>query len=407
MPVAASEVTRQRRADGTPIVYASGSGATVLDREGRDYLDFICGFGPVVIGHADPDWSSRVLELMGGGIHLPGYTSAHDDFAQAVCDAGRWSVGYFKHSSDAVTAAVRLAGMETGRRSFIRCGYLGWHDALIASSPRWHEPLSSPARAEVRYHEGFRGVHGAERPADWVGLDPVELREIVRTAPDAYACLAVDAYQATLLDGGWLQAGMELCREHGIRIIIDETKTSGRVSPLGALVDLHEQADYVVLGKAIANGAPLSLLLGPPSMISAYGGARVSGTFSKELLALWAATATAERMSKNDGYALLRGAGRTVAAAFEEATEQAETAGRVRAVPLFDGAMWEVAWAPSMLGDLAARARLPEHMASAGVLILQGHPSFVSLAHADMDADVLVERFRAGLEAWKREEMSR
>ncbi|MFE6915480.1 aminotransferase class III-fold pyridoxal phosphate-dependent enzyme [Streptomyces rubiginosohelvolus] len=400
--VASTSLTRLHGLDGTEIEWASGHGGRISDTRGRRYVDFICGLGPVVIGHADPEWNARFTERLGEGALFPGYARGHEEHAaEVLADAppSFGCVGYFKHSSDAVSAAVRLARHRTGRPGIIRCGYTGWHDALIAASPRWHEPLNSPSREEFRSPPGCAGVTGDEAPWDWTDLEPSTLAG--QFASGRFSCLIVDAYQVVLREDDWLKQAMELAAEAGVLVILDETKTAGRVAPIGALTEFHAAADYIVMGKAIANGVALSLLLGHDGMAEDFDVTRISGTFSKDLVSVYAAQVTSAIMRERDGYAALRRLGGRLVDVVESASAEAGTSDDVGASTVFGGSLWDFRFSSTLLADGARRGSLTRHLEAAGVLALQGHPSYVCLAH-EHDMDGLRDVFVSAFTAWRK-----
>lgn len=402
MVLASSNACRFFRSSGEEIVFAGGSGAMVRDTEGREYVDFILGCGPVVLGHADKDFAQRFAERMQEAIHLPGYTVRHHDLAAQVLDlAGPGkAVGFFKHSSDSMTAAARLSSNSTGRLGVIRCGYLGWHDLLMGQSPGWHEPLNSPFRPLIRPTGPMRGIGEDEPIFNWIDLDIETLAAELRARPDTYAAFMIDAHQRSFTTRQTLEAAFELCRRYGVQVVVDETKTAGRVSPLGMLFTENLVGDYLVLGKAIANGAPLSILVGPQSMTADYATAKISGTHCKELLGIFAAEITRDIMAERDGYAVLPQVGSKFEAAFNEAAGSVGVANEVGAEAILGGGLFEIRFSQRLVDTLPARQALVRHLADSGVLLMQAHPSFFSLAHDRLDWGRLTQSVADGLRAW-------
>ena len=149
---------------GAPILFSHGQGPKIFDSDGKDYYDYVCGTGPVVLGHADTEFNRRIAKSLDRGLCFPGYGQPHQELAERFesFEPKKNVVSFFKSSSEAMTSALRCAMLETGRSGLLRCGFLGWHDPLIAKTPFWHEQLDSDRRRENRYTEGFRGVSGSE-----------------------------------------------------------------------------------------------------------------------------------------------------------------------------------------------------------------------------------------------------
>jgi len=402
MIVASSNACRFFRADGQEIVFQGGEGPTVTDIHGNGYTDFVLGCGPVVLGHADPAFVQRLGAAVAGAIHLPGYTQAHNRLAESyvsLFDTPRM-IGYFKHSSDAMTAAARLSANATGRLGVIRCGYLGWHDLLMGRTPAWHEPLVSPYRTAPRPTGPMRGI-GADEPVfDWVDLRIETLEAELRAHPDRYGAFLFDAHQLSLTSPETVAQAVALCRSHGIPFTADETKTAGRVAPLGVLEQAGIEGDYIVLGKAIANGAPSSILIGPSDMQIGYGQAKISGTHCKELTGLYATEITKDIMEGEDGYRRLAGIGRRFVAAFDQGARAAGVHDALWAETIFGGSTFELRFSSELMERQADRQAMIRHLASHGILLMQGHPSFLCLAHETLDWARLSEQVAAGLGDW-------
>ncbi|MGC4392653.1 aminotransferase class III-fold pyridoxal phosphate-dependent enzyme [Agrobacterium sp. M50-1] len=399
--LATSGVCQFFLSNGEEILFREGSGALVTDTKGRNYYDFILGFGPVVLGHARPDFTSIFQQKAAGAIHFPGYAGQHVDFLEAFLPEAyqNHSVGYFKHSSDAMTAAARLACKKTGRKGLIRCGYIGWHDAQIGNSPRWHERLSSPHRSEIRPNSFTRGMSESEPVVNWIDLRIDSLRQILDDAPDTYAALLFDAYQLSLMSPADLSEAIALCRDRGVQVVADETKTAGRVSPMGALAAVGLDADYVVLGKAIGNGAPVSLLVGPPSMSSDYLEAKISGTYCKELLGVFAASATHQLMEELHGYSMFGEISERFVNVFTNAAANVGLGDQIYVELILGGSLFELRFSEDIENNLGLRAKIPRIFADHGILLLQGHPSFFCLSHAEIDWSDLSARIERALRA--------
>lgn len=403
MRIVESSLTRLENTGGQ-IRLAGGAGGFVFDERGRSYYDFILGYGPVVVGHSDPAFRSSLQKYEHEPIHLSTYTWRHQElldvfFADWPFDS---ICAFFKTSSEAVTAATRVLATERERWGVLRCGYTGWHDAQIAWSPRWHEPPSSPARGEVRYGDWMRGTSGEELVGNWVDLRIESLEAEIARNGDHYAAFVLDAYQAAFIELDTVDRAIDLCRAAGIGVVFDETKTAGRVTRLGALHSLVEAGDLVILGKAIANGSPLSMLVGPVEFEEHYERARVGGTFCKELTAIHAALATYEVMTERDGFALLGRSGTVIADTLNSAAAVGGAAEFVTVLPVLGGSIIDVRLLPPLLGRWAPKALLSRSLADRGVLLLQGHPSFICLGHAELDLEDLHSRAVAAFSSWIR-----
>ena len=374
----------------------------VFDQHGNAYTDFVCGMGPVILGHAHSKFNDELTRVIAKGLSFPGYGSAHTDLSECIetYQPNMRVVSLFKTSSEAVTAAIRCAMIKTNRKHIIRCGFLGWHDVQIFSTPSWHEPLESPKRNALRFLEGFRGVTESESVHNWEDLNLSSLEILLSKYGDNTAAFAIDIYQLAFMDEATFSSAVNLCKKYGIQIIYDETKTAGRLCPVGYLQNFPIQPDYYILGKAIANGMPLSILLGDDSNIEIYRKARIGGTHTKDVLSASAAKITIDIMHKENGYKTISRIGKNICSAFNVAATAANVHSLVKAQYFFEGALFDIQYGQSLVNDTARRLSLKRSFFNNKILLLDGHCSFVNLAHALMDFDILSERFYKGMVDW-------
>ncbi len=376
---------------GEPILFTSGKGCKVYDQDGKEYIDFVLGVGPVILGHALPEFNEYLIRALRKGVSFPGFGAVHEQVAELFEEVYPQYkvVSLFKTSSEAVTAALRCSMLETGRKKLIRCGFLGWHDAQIAETPRWHERPGSRGREILRYHKGMRGVTGDERVFNWIDGDLASLKDILVNHGHDIALFGLDVYQLAFIPRDIILQAIELCRQYGIKILIDETKTAGRIHAGGYLANAKIDSDYIVLGKAIANGFPLSVLLGKPDLDELYREARIGGTHTKEALSPYAAIAVAEIMRRHNGYRVIANNCRNVVKTINDAVAQAGAKSLFRAHSLFSDTMFDLYLEDQVVNDIAFRTRLKQHLVANGTLIMIGHCSFVCLAHQNLDHEKL------------------
>ncbi|RZM35579.1 MAG: aminotransferase class III-fold pyridoxal phosphate-dependent enzyme [Sphingomonas sp.] len=404
--LAHSKITKKFRTDDRQLLFSRGEGGMVWDALGRSYLDFVMGYGPVIIGHADKEYNARICEQLGHGMMMPGYSEFHERYLDHMLRDRPGDRGaFFKTASEAVTAALRLAAMENGRLGVIRTGYVGWHDSQVANSLKWHEPQHSPFREQLRYTQAMRGV-GAEEPAlNWVDLRLESLGALLDQHRGRLGCFIFDAYLADRTSAALLSEALAMCRDAGLLTVFDETKTGGRISPLGYAHDHALAADMIVLGKALANGAPISVLVGNRELMAHAEQARLSGTFSKEMVTVYAAKATTDILERPigesaSGWEELGRIGTAIAATFTAAATECGVADAVRAEPVLGGGMFELVYGDAVLGSKQARSALLQAFSGEGILLLEGHPSFVCLAHRAIDHDDLRGRVACAFESW-------
>jgi glutamate-1-semialdehyde 2,1-aminomutase len=233
-----------------------------------------------------------------------------------------------------------------------------------------------------------------------VSLDLDALDSLLSTHRDTIGCFIIDTYQVRFCSAAIIGQAIDLCKRNKILVVSDETKIAGRILPLGLASRFGWNVDFIVVGKALANGAPLSILLGRRDLMAVSEEARITGTFSQELTAVFSALATFDEMLAVNGYSLLRNIGERIADTLNRAIANAGLRSSLHVESLFGGEMFEAVFNRNMLEDWDSRQRLCSALADNGVLLLQGHPSYVCLAHAALDHESLLARAQRGLTQW-------
>jgi glutamate-1-semialdehyde 2,1-aminomutase len=392
------------RLDGEELLFARGYGPYVFDDKGRRYADFVLGFGPVVLGHGRRDFNRLVADLLEGDLLFPGFSTLHTAFVDLLFggDTDNLAVSFFKTSSEAVTAALRIAAIATGRKGVIRCGFLGWHDAQIANTPLWSEqPAKRRAPPERQFM--YRGVSGDELALNWMDMKLESLASAIRENEAVIGAFAIDSYQLSFSDPATIHAAMELCRQKGIKVIFDETKTAGRVTEKGLWWDYRNSVDCVIAGKAIANGAPLSLLIIDDGETDLFYAAKIGGTYAKGRIAVAAALSTMQIMRQGGGYARLTAVGTVLVEAINLAARDEGADHLVHARTCFGGALFEIALTDEAERDPDARRLLRATLAENGILALIAHPCFTCLDHEQLDFDSLENDLRLAFRQWSKQ----
>ncbi|MCD8048042.1 MAG: aminotransferase class III-fold pyridoxal phosphate-dependent enzyme [Clostridia bacterium] len=386
--------------DSQELRFRRGKGCYVYDDTGSCFIDFILGFGPVVIGHADDEFNKMLKEYLECGFHFPGYSTFHEIFSSLIEENGWPVVSYFKTSSESITAAIRVAMAATKKKGIVRCGFIGWHDAEIANTISWHEYPESSLRGEIRFTENFRGVTGDEEVVNWYSFDLDELKDILKKGRTAV--FIIDAFQIHFTSVNIIQEALKICKEYNVLTVLDETKTSGRVKLFGVSEYYNLESDLLVMGKAIANGAPLSLLCGKKELSDYAKKARITGTFSKETFSVYCALATQKIIKENNGYDALGQIGKGIVGLINDVISETSLEYLVEAVNVFNGSMIDLKFKKYVINDKSARSQLRTYMADNGILLLQGHPSFICIDHKYLDLNYFKKCLRASFLEWEK-----
>ncbi len=266
----------------TPLFLAAGHGCRVTDADGNLYIDYVQGLLSNILGYADPDVDGAVRAQLEHGMSFSLPTLLEMELAERLVRDIPCAemVRFGKNGSDATTAAIRLARAFTGRDKVALCGYHGWHDWYIGTTSRH---LGVPA-----------AVRQLSAPFPFNDADA--LARLLAREPDRYAAVILEPAGAQAPVPGFLAALRALTARHGVLLIFDEIVTGFRIHPGGAQAHYGVTPDLAAFGKAMANGMPISAVVGRRDIMAKMEDVFFSGTFGGETLSLAAAIATIDKL---------------------------------------------------------------------------------------------------------------
>lgn len=267
-----------------PAFLVKGQGCRVWDADGNEYLDCAMALGPVILGYRDPDVDAAVREQLEEGVSFSLPHPLEGEVAErlsALIPCAE-SVRFGKNGSDATAGAVRLARAVTGRDRIACCGYHGWSDWYIGTTSR---NLGVPA-----------AVRSLTHPFGYNDLE--SLQKIFRAHPGQVAGVILEPTGVTEPAPGFLEGVLEMAHREGALLIFDEILTGFRLALGGAQAYFGVQPDLACFGKGIANGLPLSALVGRKEIMRRLEEVFFSFTFGGETLSLAAARATLRKLEE-------------------------------------------------------------------------------------------------------------
>ncbi|MDR7480784.1 MAG: aspartate aminotransferase family protein [Armatimonadota bacterium] len=289
-----------------PLYFVRAEGSHLYDVDGNEYIDYTCGYGPIVLGHAFPPVVEAVQRAAAAGFIFGGQHEGEVVLAERLAEIvpGIEMVRYNCTGSEAVAAACRIARGATGRTRIVRFAghYHGWLDEQLIAT----RPVPEAETATVPESRG-QPPSAAEHllVAPWNDLPALEALfqahggEIAAVLMEPLMCNAGVIYPQE----GYLQGVRALCHAAGALLIFDEIITGFRVHLGGAQALLGVVPDLTVLGKAMANGFPLSAVGGRREVMEvvASGGVVHAGTFNGNPLGVAAALATIQELARGEG----------------------------------------------------------------------------------------------------------
>ena len=262
----------------SPHFLERGEGAWVWDVDGNRYLDWMMALGPVSLGYGDAEVNAAIMDQLGRGVVFSQMNALEVEVAEMLVDGIPCAemVRFGKNGSDATTAAIRAARALTGRPVVAACGYHGWHDWYIGTTTR---NLGVPNE-----------VQSLTRTFTY--NDIASLEELFAEQHGRVACVIMEGVGVEPPENGFLHRVAELTRREGALLIFDEIVAGFRLALGGAHEHYCVPPDIACFGKAMANGMPLSAVVGHRDVMKIFDRIFFSGTFGGECLSLAACRAT-------------------------------------------------------------------------------------------------------------------
>jgi glutamate-1-semialdehyde 2,1-aminomutase len=304
-----SPVRAFRAVGGTPFFAQRAEGARVWDVDGNAYIDYVCTWGPSILGHAAPQVVEAVIERarLGTSYGIPNPLEV--ELARLIC---AWvpsveKVRMCNSGTEATMSCLRLARGFTGRDKIVKfegC-YHGHSDALLVKAGSGALTLGQPDSAGVP-----RSV--AEHTLTLPFNDAALLEEILDTVGPDVAAVILEPIPANagliLPRPGYLEKVRELCTKHGIVLIFDEVMTGFRLAKGGVQELCGIRPDLTAFGKVIGGGLPVGAFGGRREImdfLAPLGPVYQAGTLSGNPLAMAAGLAQLRTLEAEDGFARL------------------------------------------------------------------------------------------------------
>jgi len=319
------------------IVIARGEGSHVWDEDGNQYVDYLIGSGPMLLGHGHPEVMEAVLEQMPKGMTFFANNAKGIELAEAIVDAVPCceQVRFVASGGEADMYAIRLARACTGKTKILK--FEGGYHGMSAEA----QMSLAPAR-EVNFPTALadsagipQGVADEMLIAPYNDLDAVA--SLLSEHDDIAAIIAEPLQRIIPAKEGFLQGLRDLCDKHGVLLIFDEIVTGFRLAYGGAQERYGVTPDICTLGKIIGGGFPLAALGASAEIMSHFDKSIVGqekwlmqlGTLSGNPVASAAGLKTMEILRREGQYDRLRQLGRQLMDMQSNALSQAGIAHRI------------------------------------------------------------------------------
>jgi glutamate-1-semialdehyde 2,1-aminomutase len=404
----------RRAVQPVPLYVDHAAGARLWDVDGNEYLDYVLGQGPLILGHSHPALVAAVQAQAARGQVYSAQHALEVEVARAVCRVvpGAERVRFNSVGSEAVHAAWRLARAHTGREKILKFEghYHGWFDSALYSV---HPPLEAAGPAEAPQLVAGSGGQARSTAGDlvlapWNDLPALEQIMEAHAGEVAAVCMEPILCNTGCISPlpGYLEGVQALCRAHGCLLIFDEVITGFRVALGGAQALLGVTPDLAVFGKAVAGGFPLSILAGRAEVMDLItrGVVGHAGTFNSNPVVMAAAAAALWELERDQGavYAQVTALGQRLMRGLRQAAAEAHVPLLVDGPgPVFSMYFTEQRavnnYRDFAATDRARMARLHPRLLEHGVHIVGRGLWFLSSAHTAADVDETVAAFAAAL----------
>jgi len=310
-----SPVRAFRSVGGTPVFFKKGLGSRLWDVDGKEYIDYINSWGPMIVGHAHPDVIKAVQQVAANSLSFGAPTGLELEMAALINKLvpSMEQVRLVSSGTEATMSAIRVARGFTGRSKLVKfegC-YHGHSDALLVKAGsglltfgknnQAGVPSSAGVPAEVAAHTLTLEYNNTEA-----------LKELFAAMGDELACVIIEPVVGNMNlvvpHMEFLQTLRELCTKHGTVLIFDEVMTGFRVHLGGAQALYNIKPDLTTLGKVIGGGLPVGAFGGRKDImgcLAPLGPVYQAGTLSGNPVAVTAGLATLQLIQAPDFHAKL------------------------------------------------------------------------------------------------------
>ena len=398
IPGAVNSPVRAWKAVGdAPIFIESGSGATITDADGNIFLDYVCSYGPAILGHAHPRVTQAIAEQARLGFGFGAPTRLEVELAELISSAIKCAdkVRLVSSGTEAGLTAIRIARAATGRENIIKFDgcYHGHSDSMLVRAGSGGMTFGQPDSGGVP-----AALAAMTMVARYNAIETVE--GLFRAAPEKIAAVIVEPVAANMgvvnPDPGSLQALAEIAHDNGALLICDEVISGFRLCFGSVAESMGVAPDLIMLGKIIGGGMPMGAVAGPSKimdLLAPVGPVYQAGTLSGNPLSVRAGLETLRILKDSNPYAALDAAGARLEAGLRTALKKTEQPGCINRagslLTMFLGPERVRDAGEARASDSAKFAKFFHGMIDRGINLppSQFEAMFLSTAHTNADID--------------------
>jgi len=386
---------------GEPLFISHGKGSKIYDADGNEFIDYVCSWGALVLGHAHPDVVAALGSALDKGTSFGAPTELETVLAKLIIAAMPWveMMRFVNSGTEATMSAQRLTRAFTQRDKVIKFsgGYHGHADGLLVRAGSGLATLGIPDSPGVPQSYARDTL-----VAPYNDLSAVE--RLFETFPKEIAAIIVEPVAANMgvvpPKPGFLEGLRQLSRDFGALLIFDEVITGFRISYGGATAVFGVVPDLVCLGKIIGGGLPVGAYGGRREimeMLAPLGPVYQAGTLSGNPLAMTAGIETLRLLAEPGAYQQLEERGAFLAQGIREAAQRTNTTLRINrvgsAMTVFFTSQDVVDYSSAQSADIGLYASYFQQAQARGIYLppSQFEALFISLSHTGEDIRATIE----------------
>ena len=367
----------RRLSPNYPQFYARVRGARAWDVDGREFVDMMCSFGPMILGYQHEKVEQAAAAQRANGDTQPGPGEAMVELAELLTDRvdhADWAM-FGKNGSDATRLCLAAARATTGRRHVVMSehsyhGWLEWSNRLADGQPGHADPET--------YRYTFNDLDSVRAAVEQADPDQVAAVFVSPFRHDA-------GHDQELIDHEFAKGVRALCDETGAALVMDEVRAGFRLHHGSAWEPIGVKPDLSAWSKAIANGYPLAAALGSDRYREGIEQVFATGSFWYQAVPMAAAVATIRALADENAIARMEAAGTRlregIATQAEQYSVDVSQTGPVQIPNLSFAGDVDFKKAMAFCGEAAAH----------GAILHPRHNWFLSSAHTDADIDRVLE----------------
>jgi glutamate-1-semialdehyde-2,1-aminomutase len=358
-----------------PIFIKNGRGSHIWDVDGNEFIDWVCSYGPLVLGHNNENVNNAVIENLKNGFCFTLFHPIHNELIKKLLEIMPWfdMAKILTSGSDATSAAIRMARVFTGKDKVIRWGYHGWHDWCYGGVGTTSKPVGVP-------------VSDVSNILTFTYNDLNSLEEVFKNNIGEVACVIMQPFEASkeLPKDGFLEGVKAIAHRNNAILIFDEIRLGFRVAMAGAEEYYRVFPDIACFSKAVANGYPLSVVLGKREIMLPSEKTRISATFFPNTFPMVAALATIKELENRNGIQFMWEQGTKMVEGLERLICDFGIEAKISGMPVVP--MLHFTYKDDKKNEQARNIFFGE-VIERGVFLHPSHHWFLSLAHTDRDIE--------------------